>query len=186
MVLRRALVTAPLAVVVALAAHAVGFGSDHVFGGAQAGGLLALGAGGSVLLALLGLGWLALAGVTAERGTRRLYAFLPGRGLAGNAAFLAASGFVAFAAGEAMEGRAALGTWATALGILVAAVAVAALARAVARWLAAGAFALAFFVAALTLGTQRPAPSFARRRPAAARRVDARGVRRGRAPPPFA
>lgn len=186
MVLRRALVTAPLAVVVALAAHAVGFGSDHVFGGAQAGGLLALGAGGSVLLALLGIGWLALAGGSAERGAQRLYALLPARGLAGTAAVLAGSGFIAFAAGEAMEGRSPLGTWATALGILVAAVAVAALSRAVARWLAAGAFVLSFFIAALALGAQRPAPAFARRRPAAARRIDARGVRRGRAPPHFA
>jgi hypothetical protein len=186
MVLRRALVTAPLAVVVALAAHAVGFGSDHVFGGAQAGGLLALGAGGSVLLALLGLGWLTLSGGTAQGGARRLYAFLPGSGLAGNAAFLAGSGFIAFAAGEALEGRSPFGTWATALGILVAALAVAALSRAVARWLGAGAFALAGLVAAFTLGAPRSAPAFARRRPAAAQRIDARGVRRGRAPPPFA
>jgi hypothetical protein len=106
--------------------------------------------------------------------------------LAGTAAFLAGSGFVAFAAGEAMEGRAPLGTWATAAGIFAAAFAVAALSRAIARWLAAGGSVLAAIIASFVLGAARPQAVAVRRRPVAQRRADFHGSRRGRAPPPFA
>jgi hypothetical protein len=186
MVLRRASITAPLAVLVAIGGHWAGFGAEHALGGLSAGGFVAVGLGGGILLALAALGWAAIACRDARSGERRLLALLPGRGVLGNSGVLAFSGFLAFAAGEALEGRSPFGTGATALGIIVSAVLIALVARRVVRWLAAGGVTLAAILAPERRGSGG-LPYFlgASSRFAIARSV-ARAACRGRAPPLFA
>jgi hypothetical protein len=184
MTLRRALVTAPLAVLVALAAHAIGFGGQHALGGAHAGMLLAAGLGGTLLLAGAALVWLVLTQSNARAGERVLLALLPaGGGLVAATAVLGLSGFAAFACGEALEGHFPLGTLGTALASFAVSALIALGSRRSARWLADGAAALATLLAwplgaraclAVTIG---PAP-----RPTASQLL-ARGRHDGRAPP---
>ena len=180
---QRALAIAPLAVLVALLGHAAGFAADHGLGGSHAGELLALGIGGTGLLALAALLWSALLGGTERETDLTLWRGLAPRGPFAAAAMLGVSGFGVFAAGELLEGRSPFGTWLTALSLAAAAVAVAWAARAVIRWIARGGANLQ------ALSTERPllAPSLAVQRCATApllpRGIAARGSRRGRAPP---
>jgi len=183
MVRRRALVTAPLAVLVALAAHAIGFGGDHLLGGVDSRWMVAAGLGGTLLLAGAGLLSLAFKRSDARHGERLLQNFLPAGGRIGAAAaILTVSGFAVFACGEALEGHSPAGTWSTALALGVVAVLVAFAVRACPRWLAAGGAALAALLTWVLAFAETPAVSVAIARPAAPRPV-ARGRRRGRAPP---
>src|SRR5579871_5935722 len=77
MLLRRALVTAPLAVLVAIVAHAIGFGGGHLLGGIGASWVLAAGFGGTLLIAGVGLLWLACTQRNARQAEQALASFLP-------------------------------------------------------------------------------------------------------------
>ena len=183
MFLRRALVTAPLAVLVATVAHAIGFGGGHLLGGIHAGWTLAIGFGGTLLLAGAGLLWLAFTQRDARRAEQALTNFLPaGDRVLAAATVLGISGSAVFACGEALEGHSAAGTWITALALGAVAVLVAVAVRASLRWLAAGGVALAALLAWTIASAEVPAVSLAGVRPASARLV-AHGRHRGRAPP---
>src|SRR5580704_13446393 len=185
MVLRRALVTAPLAVLVALAAHTAAFGADHAFGGSYAAAVLAAGVGGALILGTLGLVWVSLAESQAGRAEGRLGALLPARGsILPAAVMLAVSGFAALAIGETIEGRALAGTVAALPALAFAAFIVAFTAKRIVYWLARGGVALAALLD-LRLGSAPPARFLAFAAAPIARRTGSRGTRRGRAPPPF-
>ena len=148
MVLRRALVTAPLAVLVALAAHAIGFGSNHLLGGVDASWMFAAGIGGTLLVTGVALLWLAFTQSDIRRAEQALLSFLPAKGgIAAGAALLGISGFAVFACGELIEGRSPGGTWTTALALAAVAVIAAFAIRACLRWVAAGGVALAALLA---------------------------------------
>jgi hypothetical protein len=184
MALRRVLVTAPLAVLVALTAHVAGFGGDHVLGGVHAAGLLALGVGGSILLAILALGWVGLTETDAGRAERALRAMLPARGGIFPAALvLGVSGSIVFACGELLEGHLPPVTLGSLLAITASAVVIAAVARGLARWLAAGGVALASLIPLARRPSAAPARAAERADALLAPPSQARGARRGRAPP---
>jgi hypothetical protein len=110
MAVRRALVSAPLAVVVALLAHTARFGSSHAFGGPQGHFLIAAALAGLALLALLGPLVLGLAPA------RRRATPMESAGLILN---LALGGAAVYSGMEWLEGHAPAlvgGTW-VALGL---------------------------------------------------------------------
>ena len=185
MIFQRALMLAPLALLVAVTAHVVGFAADHAFGGPYAAQILVGALGGSALLALAGLLWAGIDG-NATRSAAALWATLWGRDAGGMTAVLAMAGFVAFASGEIAEGRSPLGTWTTALALVLTAAAVAWAARRIVRWLAAGGALLH----ALLLTAKAP---FEATQASPSREISvfpsgaaAGGICRGRAPPLFA
>ncbi len=107
MLLRRALVTAPLAVLVAVVAHALTFSDGHALAGGHGGPLLAVAVGGSLLCALVAFLSMAISQPDARQGRRLLREALPGGGRPGvTTAVLLGGGLVAFAAIEAAEGHA--------------------------------------------------------------------------------
>ncbi len=185
--LRRLLVAAPLALLVAVLAHLAGFGTAHELGGEQGATLLfsALGA----LVALAGVAALAVAlGRPASVGqaVRQLRDELPGSGEIGPfAAWLFGGALLSFWSLELLEGHGPLAAvWvvpvagALALGTALAV-------RAVTRWLAHAGLALAALAQHVDLGI---APHFARLE-AYGSRIEARATRgshRGRAPPRLA
>ncbi len=186
MTLRRALVTAPLAVLVAVLAHVLGFADGHVLGGSHGAGFLSLAFGGTILVAVSAFVWLVAAGADRILGERALLSALPGNGrLAGLTAALATGGLAAFATIETAEGRFPLGSAWSLPCILLAALAVALSTQLVARWLAAAGEAVASAIAT----DYRSSP---RRREVVAVAsapvcpAGIRGARWGRAPPPFA
>jgi hypothetical protein len=187
MTLRRLLVAAPLALLVAYAGHAAGFGTTHALGGAHGPALLAGLVVALALSALVPVLWLAFGKTPRSLAEviRGLASSLPASGnLPAMAALLAALGGIAFACIELTEGRAPAPTWALA-ALPLAALAVAALARFALSWLAR----LGLYIA--TLGERLPErlspPTFLA--PPAFAPVSAslaRGSRRGRAPPRLA
>ena len=186
MALRRALVTAPLAVLVAIGAHLGGFGAEHALGGIASGGFLAIGIGGALVLGFAALAWVATALRDVDAGERRLLTLLPAQGGIQLAAALAGYGFLTFAAGEALEGRSPLGTWATSLALIATATLVAFAARRFARWLAAGAILIATILAGERRSTAPCPAAFAAPDAPTSIPSFARGAHRGRAPPHFA
>jgi hypothetical protein len=187
MTLRRLPATLPLALLVAILAHALRFGGDHHLGGEN--GLELLWA---VLAALAGLAVAAvlssaLAGAGGRRtaAVSRLLDALPGAGRFGSmACSLALSGAAAFAALEWSEGHDPLGgPW------LVPALAFVALAVAGLVRLAVGSLARAGLALATCAPTLAPVvASFVCPAPelVAVRGVSRAGRRFGRAPPRFA
>lgn len=186
MALRRALVTAPLAVLVAIGAHLGGFGAEHALGGMASGGFVAIGIGGALMLGVAALAWVATSLRDIDAGERRLLSLLPARGGIPLATALAGYGFLALAAGEALEGRSPFGTWATTLALIVSATLVAFAARRFARWLAAGGILIATIVAGERRGPGQGPIAYAETICLASLSVFARGAHRGRAPPRFA
>jgi len=183
MLFRRALVTAPLAVLVAMAAHAIGFGGDHLLAGINAGWLLAGGIGGTLLMAGAGLLWLAFTQSDAGQGEQALRSLLPaGGGIVAAATVFGISASAVFAGGEALEGHSPAGTRITALALAAVAVLAAFAVRASLRWLAACGAALAALLAWAIASAELPALSVAVTRPAAPRLI-AQGRHDGRAPP---
>jgi hypothetical protein len=183
MVLRRALVIAPLAILVAMAAHAIGFGGDHVLGGINASWMLAIGFGGTLLMAGVGLLWLAFTQRDVRRAEQALLSFLPtGGGIGAAATLLGISGSAVFACGEALEGHSPAGTWITALALAAVAVLAAFAVRACLHWLAAGGVALAGLLAWVIAPADVPEVSVENARPAAPRLV-VHGRHLGRSPP---
>jgi hypothetical protein len=186
MVASRVLAIAPLAVLVALAAHVTAFGADHAFGGAHSGELLALAIGGFSLLALVGTVWTGVAAGDVQEGEAVLWRALPIPGRGGIWATLLVTGFAAFACGELLEGRSPLGTWVSALALLLAAGALSFAARHMIRWLAAGGAALRSLIERARYAAARPVVLVRPSSPVGAPRVLSRGTCRGRAPPLFA
>jgi hypothetical protein len=183
MILRRALVTAPLAVLVAMAAHAIGFGGDHLLAGINAGWMLAVGFGGTLLMAGAGLLWLAGTQRDARQGERALLSLLPaGGGIVAAATVFGISASAVFACGEALEGHSPAGTRVTAVALAAVAVLAAFAVRACLRWLAACGAALAALLAWAIAPAELPAVSVSDTRPAAPRPI-AHGRHDGRAPP---
>jgi hypothetical protein len=186
MTLRRLLAACPLAVLVAFAAHAAGFGSSHLLGGEAGPGALRLTLAWVVLLAGAAVAWVALS--LPSRASVRSIARSLERGLPGGGRFdvlagvLAVGGAGAFALLESAEGHGPvqLQAWWPAATAL-AALAVAAIVRLALSWLAG----LGLFLA--RLGELRPsdAPSARRLAPAPVpvRTSPAARLRRGRAPP---
>jgi hypothetical protein len=184
MALRRALVIAPLAILVALAAHVIGFGSEHALGGAHAGLLLAAGLVGTGLLAGAALLWLVLTQSSARVGERELLALLPAGGsFTAATLLLGLSGFAAFACGEALEGHFPLGTVGTALASFAVSALIALGSRRCARWLAEGAAALTTLLVWPLEAIARLAVTIAPAPLPAASQLLARGRHDGRAPP---
>jgi hypothetical protein len=110
MTLRRWLVGTPLALLVAILAHAASFGSSHGLARGYGGLLVAFLVAGLVAVASATLLAIACGGAgrssTPSECARRLRRALPGAGsLASMAAFLGAGGLVMFAAIETLEGR---------------------------------------------------------------------------------
>jgi hypothetical protein len=183
MLLRRALVTAPLAVLVAIVAHALTFSDGHALAGGHGGPLLAVAVGGSLLCALVAFLSMAVSQPDARQGRRLLHAALPGGGRPGvTTAVLLGGGLLAFSAIEAAEGHVPLGSMA-AFGSLVAVAAVVALgARLCAGWIAAA----GALVAAAVVEPHAPLSLWAPARFSAVPvrvRNRALGTGRGRAPP---
>ena len=187
MTLRRLLVAAPLALLVAFLAHLAGFGTDHVLGGQPGVALLcsALGA----LFALAGGATLTVAlgrprslGEAADE----LRGMLPGAGdVVPFAAWLFGGAVVAFWSLELLEGHAPLGAlWIVPVAALLA-LGAAAVSRAVVRWLARAGLSLAKLADEIPLGSS---PRFVRleARSLAVPHLPRRGSRRGRAPPRLA
>ncbi len=186
MTFRRALVIAPLAVLVAVLAHILGFADGHTLGGRDGAGFLSLAFGGTILVAVIAFAWLVAAGTDRRRGERALRTALPWNGqLAGLTSVLAAGGLAAFATIEAAEGRFPLGSVWSLPCIVIAALVVASCAQIVARWIAA-----AGEVVSSALGENRRAPRRHHEIAAVALvpicPAGIRGARWGRAPPPFA
>jgi hypothetical protein len=182
--LRRLLVAAPLALLVAVLAHLAGFGTSHELGGDKGLTLLY-----SALAALGGLAGAAVFAAALSRPARladvarRLRAILPGSGeLAPFAGVLFGGSLVAFWSLELLEGHSPL----TALWVLpvaaIIALGTAWTVRAATRWLARAGLAFAAFASELHVGLALLfAPVDARYVRAHAR---SRGSsRRGRAPP---
>jgi hypothetical protein len=186
MTLRRALVTAPLAVLVAVLAHVLGFADGHVLGGSNGAGFLSLAFGGTILVAVSAFVWLVASATGRRLGERALLAALPANGrLAGLTATLATGGLAAFATIEAAEGRFPLGSALSPVCILIAAFAVAFVTQVVARWLAAAGDAVASALATDFTSNPRHHEIFAVV-PVPVCPEGIRGARFGRAPPPFA
>ena len=185
MSLRRALVIAPLAVLVAVLAHSLAFSDGHELGGSHGPDILAVAIGGPLLLAIAAFVWLVARARNTEHGARILWAALPAGGrLAATAAALGVGGFAAFAAIEASEGRFPLGSLGSVFCLGLVAFVAAAVTRIVARWLAAvGAAVAARLQTPLPLGL--PTTSLVAAVPAAARSADPRDANWGRAPPAF-
>jgi hypothetical protein len=187
MTLRRLLASAPLVLLVAYLAHAVGFGTSHAPGGAHGGELLGGLLAALALAALVPVLWLGF-GRSSNRSfaetLRALAANLPGSGnLAALAAVLAGGGGVAFAAIEISEGHSLTLSWAIA-GLVLAAVGVAALAGVALAWLARFGLYIAALGARLP---ERLLPAITLRPPALVPATSlGRGTRRGRAPPRLA
>jgi hypothetical protein len=183
MLLRRALVTAPLAVLVAMTAHAIGFGGDHLLGGISAGWLLLVGFGGTVLMAGACLLWVAFTQRNTSQGERALLSLVPAGGrIAAAATVFGISASAVFACGEALEGHSPAGTRITALALAAVALLAAFAVRACLRWLAAGGAALAALLTWAIAPSELPAVSVADSL-AAAPRLIAHGRHDGRAPP---
>jgi|ERR1700722_5295783 len=186
MTLRRALVTAPLAVLVAVLAHVLGFADGHVLGGSNGAGFLSLAFGGTILVAVSAFAWLVASGNGRRLGERALLAALPANGrLAGLTAALATGGLAAFATIEAAEGRFPLGSALSPVCILIAAFAVALVTQLVARWIAAAGEAVAAALATDFTSTSRR-HEIAAAVPVPLCPAGIRGARWGRAPPPLA
>jgi hypothetical protein len=185
MALRRALVTAPLALLVALLAHVAGFGGGHAFGGDHGRQVLYLAVGGPALLVLAAVVWLGLTERDRRRGERALLALLPGQGrFAAAFAVLGSASLALYAGVEMLEGHAPLAP-ASLIALACSTALIAAAARLCARWLAAAGFLLAAAEdTVLQAGAPRlrlalaPAPR--------ATSADLRSASRGRAPPLFA
>ncbi len=178
MTLRRLGLAVPLAVLVAVLAHVVGFGAEHAPGAAHAAGLL------TTLGVALGLAALVTLFAAALRADRRDGAspqqdrWLP--------LFLALGGAVAYGAIELAEGHTPLGGGAGALVSLVPAAAlVSGLARLASRMLRLSGMALAALVPASSRRLPRFAPAPARR-PDPAGTTHGPGAHFGRAPPTLA
>jgi hypothetical protein len=182
MALRRALVTAPLALLVAILAHVVGFGGSHTFGGDYGQQVLALGFAGPALLALAAIVWLGLTESDRRRGEAALLALLPGGGRPAVAfATLGTSALAVFAAIELLEGHAAFGP-ASLLALACATALIAISARLSARWLAAAGSLVALAGCCAPLATA-PGLRLALVAAPRARSVHRCSTRRGRAPP---
>lgn len=182
MTLRRALVTAPLAVLVAILTHAAVFAGGHALGGTHGSALLSVAVGGLLFVALAAFLRLAIAEPDARRGERWLRTLLPAGGrTVRTASVLLGTGFVAFAAIELAEGHTMLAP--AALGWLAAvSLAVAAVVRIAARWIAAaGALVAASSLTAAQ--TIAPALPLALSRFFFANSFERAGARLGRAPP---
>ena len=181
MLLRRVLVGAPLAVLVAVGAHELGFGAAHAVAGASGPDLIAAAAALLALLAVAAPLALALAGKSASEGRAELRRWLPGSGEFWSfALFLGLGGFAALAAIEASEGHSPFATPLTLLAL-----AAVALLAALAGPIVCDRLAVC---GALLAGVERPLSG---RRPTlalrpvfvAARDRAATGARCGRAPP---
>ena len=186
MTLRRALVTPPLAVLVAVLPHVLGFADGHALGGSNGAGFLSLAFGGTILVAVIAFAWLVAAGTGRRLGERALLAGLPFNGrLGGLTAALSTGGLAAFATIEAAEGRFPLGSALSPLCILIAAFAVAFVTQNVARWIAAAGDAVASALARDFTSTPRR-HEVAALVPVPVCPAGIHGARWGRAPPPFA
>jgi hypothetical protein len=186
MTFRRALLSAPLAVLVAVLANRLGFADGHVLGGAFGAGFTSVAFGGTFLVAIAAFAWLVAVGRNAVHAERSLFALLPwGGNLAGTTATLAAGGLAAFASIEAAEGRFPLGSAWSLLCLLTISLVVALGLRVTARWIAA---ASALVAAVLEHEFRSPgaAHRFALVPARPANSADVAGVRRGRAPPRLA
>ena len=172
---RRLAVAAPLALLVAILAHAAGFGADHAPGADHARELVtSLG----VALALLALATLLEAAFGIDRrdaGSARQDRWLP--------IALAAGGACAYAAIEFAEGHALFGGSLRALAaILPAAALIGQVARLAARFLRYSGAALAGCLPAPSL-VDPAAARLSQARPVRASSADVRGCVWGRAPP---
>ena len=187
MTLRRLLVAAPLAMLVAVLAHVAGFGADHVLGGQQ--GLTLFCSALGALFALAAAATLTVARArprSLAEAARGLRAALPGAGELGPfAAWLFGGALAAFWGLELLEGHGPLAAlWVVPVAASLA-LATAVAVRATTRWLAGAGLALAALARETSLGL---APRFVR--------IEARGLafqarprcrsRRGRAPPRLA
>jgi hypothetical protein len=191
---RRLLVAGPLALLVAMAAHAAGFGSSHLLGGSAGADLAGVGLAWLALLAIVGIMAVALGApfragshaasrAPAGSASRALAESLPG---GGNPAMLAATlalgGSAFYVALEVLEGHAPQGSLLALVTILPLAVGVALAARLGLAWIARAGVSLAAFAHTefraenLWMG---PALVPAR----TARATPAHAHRRGRAPP---
>jgi len=184
MTLRRLLVAAPLALLVAVLAHLAGFGTDHVLGGQHGFTLLcsALGA----LFALAGSATLTVAlGRPRSFGeaAQGLRGALPGAGeLVPFTAWLAGGALAAFWGLELLEGHAPFASlWVVPIASLLA-LAVAAAARAATRWFARAGLALATLAREIALGIG-PRSVRLEARSLTVHTRPRRGSRCGRAPP---
>jgi hypothetical protein len=147
MKLRQLLVAAPPALVVAMAAHAAGFGSSHVLGGNAGREFFGLGLTWLALLAMAGMLGVALHAprlASARQAAKALGEALPGRGsLPALTATLAAGAGAFYVALEALEGHGpGLSPLALAV-ILPLALAIAAAVRLSMLWLARAGLSLA-------------------------------------------
>jgi hypothetical protein len=183
MSLRRLLTATPLAVLVAFAAHAAGFGTSHVLGGAAGPELLRLTLACVGLLAIFVFVHAALSGSSGRRTAVAWPRGLPGAGeLAALGLTLLAGGTLVFAALEASEGHGLSLSAAWLGGLIAAAAGVAVGARLLFAWLTRLGRKLAEYGEAaasslpLWIGL-RPAPVPVRVNGPANR------LRRGRAPP---
>jgi hypothetical protein len=183
---RRLLVAGPLALFVAMAAHAAGFGSSHLLGGSAGANAAGVGLAWVALLAIAGIVSVALRAplrANAHAESVALAESLPG---AGNPAMLAATlalvGSAFYVALEVLEGHAPQGSLLALTAILPLAVAVALAVRLGLAWIAQAGISLAalarteFRPENLWMG---PAPLLAR----TARTAPAHALRRDRAPP---
>ena len=180
---RRLLVAGPLALFVAMAAHAAGFGSSHLLGGSAGANAAGVGLAWVALLAIAGIVSVALRAplrANAHAESVALAESLPGAGML--AATLALVGSAFYVALEVLEGHAPQGSLLALTAILPLAVAVALAVRLGLAWIAQAGISLAalarteFRPENLWMG---PAPLLAR----TARTAPAHALRRGRAPP---
>jgi hypothetical protein len=189
MYLRRLLAAAPAALLVALAAHAAGFGSSHAAGGDAGRQIAALLLAWSAILALVGLMAAALRG--RDRAGRKaavaaLALHLPGGGrFPGLFGALATGGFGLYALLEALEGHGPAGS-PLALAVIVPLAATIAIGlRFVVGWIAGAGLSLSRLTR--RHGTGAPAWFALVLSPTApAAMPQPRGTRRGRAPPALA
>jgi hypothetical protein len=187
MSLKRLLAASPLAVLVAFAAHAAGFGSSHLLGGTAGPDFLRF---TLACIALLALAVFLRAGLAApaqrSKLGRRLARALPGSGgFVPLATTLLAGGAFVFAALEASEGHGLQLSTGWLGGLALAAILVAAAVRFAIAWLTRLGLHLAALGDELATGlalwfTLAPAAAAVRATGPAAR------LRRGRAPPPRA
>jgi hypothetical protein len=184
MTLRRLLITAPLALLVAVLAHLAGFGAGHELGGDHGASLIS-----SALAALFALA--AAATLAAALGQANspadvlaeLRRALPGSGeVLPFAGWLFGGSLPAFWGLELLEGHGPFGAGWLLPVAAVAALAMALAVRLVTRWLAEAGMALAALSESLTLGPAARLAPLEIRSLSAAQRL-ARGTRRGRAPP---
>jgi hypothetical protein len=184
MTLRRLLVTAPLALLVAVFAHLAGFGTGHELGGDHGASLISSAL--AALFALAGAGALAAALGRADSPAdvaAELRRALPGSGeLLPFAAWLFAGSLPAFWGLEVLEGHGPFGAGWMLPAAALAALGVALAVRLLTGWLAQAGLALAALAAAVGLAVAPRLAPLEIRSLSAAQRL-ARGTRRGRAPP---